>query len=104
MSQVATHQPVAATAPDEPQSLLKQLVAAMPSKDGATAADVLLKKSVRHAITEIMTMEESLSALVRVMLDDSDSKTFALLEAMSACLQRMSRSIEEVDNSTFHWN
>lgn len=94
--------PEACDREESQKDLLARLVASMPDETDAVDAD--LKKSVRHSITEIMTMQESLSALVSVMLEDGGEKSFALLEAMSACLQRMERSIESADNSTFAWN
>lgn len=54
---------------------------------------------VARAINEALRMNESMAALIAVMLEDSDEKTEPLLEAMKACMQRMERSIVDTDES-----
>jgi len=63
-------------------------------------SDANLKKDVSHMICEVMTMNASLSALLQVLTDDVCVDTFAIHEAMGACLQRMERAIETVDDRT----
>ena len=62
-------------------------------------ADVSLKMEIARAINEALRMNESMAALIAVMLEDSDEKTEPLLEAMKACMQRMERSIVDADES-----
>ena len=78
--------------------IVNRIISEMPKRTELEEADALLKKDVNSTITEVMTMYESLSALVQILLEDCDPKAFALLEAMDACLERMNASIESVSD------
>lgn len=95
MDQVLEAQRSTALAADD---VLNEIISKMPTRTELEAADARLKKDVNSTITEVMTMHESLSALVQILLEDCDGKAFPILEAADACLDRMGRSIEAVSD------
>ena len=47
-----------------------------------------------QALGEAATMQESMTALVELLIEDADAKSFPLLEAVSACMMRLDRATD----------
>lgn len=78
--------------------ITKGVAQASPTTPALKTDDAELKRDVSRFFDEVLAMNGALSGLMKILTEDLYGDTYAIHDAMEACLERLQRAVELVED------